>query len=123
MYFPGGSITPTAATTWQQAPGPNGYNEPAATEISTLSLLDDRPILGPEVDSKVISGMVTYNFFNNGTCTAGTNNVNLLSSQTVSLAAGLVPYSIATGTLASGDYAFQVVYCGYSYYNDYTNIC
>src|SRR5258707_147209 len=67
--------------------------------------------------------MVTYNFFSNGTCTAGTNNVNLLSSQAVTLAAGLVPDSNATAALATGDYAFHADYSGDPNYNGSTSTC
>src|SRR5260221_133632 len=67
--------------------------------------------------------MSNYNFFNNGTCTAGTNNVNLLNSQAVILAAGVAGVQTWTGAMASGDYAFQAVYSGDSNYNGSTSTC
>jgi hypothetical protein len=95
-----------------------------ASTVPLGSSVYDSSTVGPEVGSLTITGMVTYNFFNNGTCTAGTNNVNLLSSQTVTLAAGLVPDSNATGALvAAGNYAFQAIYSGDSNYIGASSTC
>ena len=119
-----GKASPTAATTLHLAPGPNGAVIPVASTVPLGSSVYDSSTVGPKVGSLTITGSVIYNFFSNGTCTAGTNNVNLLSSQTVTLAAGLVPDSNATGALvAAGNYAFQAVYSGDSNYIGASSTC
>ena len=119
-----GKASPTAATTLHLAPGPNGTVIPVASTVPLGSSVYDSSTVGPKVGSLTITGMVIYNFFSNGTCTAGTNNINLLSSQTVTLAAGLVPDSNATGALvAAGNYAFQAVYSGDSNYIGASSTC
>src|SRR5260370_267063 len=64
-----------------------------------------------------------YNFFSKGTFTAGTYNVNLLSSQTVTLAAGLVFDQEAEGIRDSGVTGVQACDIRISNYNGSTSTC
>src|SRR5258707_4061813 len=104
-----------------QAPGPNGTVIPVASTVPLGSSVYDSSTVGPKRSDEDTSDLQTHNFFENGIFTAKTNNVNLLSSQTVTLAADLVPDSTATGALVAGDYAFQAVYSGDSNYNGSTS--
>jgi len=64
------------------------------------------------------TGTVTYNFFGNATC-KGTPS----TSGTVTLIAGVVPDSGATGPLGTGNYSFDASYSGDSNYISSTSGC
>src|SRR5439155_521718 len=67
---------------------------------------------------------VTYKLFSNLSCTAGTNDANLLVSGNKTVAAtGSVPDSNAFGPLGSGDYSYQATYNGNGNYNSATAAC
>ncbi|MGP8161130.1 MAG: hypothetical protein ACLQGJ_07900, partial [Candidatus Dormibacteria bacterium] len=78
----------------------------------------DTATVGPEQDSKVITGTVTYSFFDNGTC-AGTAS----SKDTVTLSGGLVPNSSTEGPLGVSSYSFEASYSGDSNYAAATGSC
>ena len=54
------------------------------------------------------TGKVAYSFFDNGTCTSDANT----TTDTVTLAAGVVPNSSTQGPLGAGSYSFDAVYSG-----------
>ena len=54
------------------------------------------------------TGKVAYSFFDNGTCTSDANT----TTDTVTLAAGVVPNSSTQGPLGAGSYSFDAVYNG-----------
>src|SRR5260370_378295 len=107
----------TMATTLHQAPGPNGTVIPVASTVPLGSSVYDSSTVRPEEHTSELQSHFTHDFCIIVTCNTGTNNVNLLSSQAVTLAAGLVPDSNATRALAAGGCPFQAVYSGDSNYN------
>ncbi|TMM03389.1 MAG: DUF11 domain-containing protein, partial [Actinobacteria bacterium] len=67
---------------------------------------------------------VTYKLFSNLSCTAGTNDANLLVSGDKTVTApATVPDSNAFGPLGSGDYSYQATYNGNGNYNSATGAC
>ena len=64
------------------------------------------------------TGTVTYELYANGTC-AGV----AATTDTVTLASGLVPQSTATAALSAGSYSFDAVYSGDSTYATETSAC
>src|SRR5207249_4759894 len=67
---------------------------------------------------------VTYKLFSNLSCTAGTNDANVLVSGDKTVTApATVPDSNAFGPLGSGDYSYQATYNGNGNYNSATGAC
>jgi hypothetical protein len=81
----------------------------------------DTATVGTQVNGFVISGTVTYHFYNSIDCTG--NEFGSPWPQAVLLAGGLVPDSQSTGPLGAGSYSFQAVYSGDSNYNGSTGAC
>lgn len=111
-----GAVTTTTATTLHN----NADNSTIAVG-STVPLgtsVYDSATVGDQVGSLVITGTVTYSFFNNGSC-----NAPAASTQTVTMSGGTVPNSSATGALSAGSYAFQAVYNGDANYGTSTSTC
>ncbi len=97
-------------------------HDPSHTDItgSTVPVgtaVHDAAFVGTEVDSKVIGGTVTYNFFSNGTCANATT-----SGETVTMSGGTVPESTPQ-TPGPGSYSYQAVYSGDANYNGSIGVC
>jgi hypothetical protein len=74
---------------------------------------DTATLTGAPYHSFAVDGTVTYDLYDNGTCTGETP----ASTQTVNVNAdGTVPNSSSTGTLSPGNYSFQATYNGGSDY-------
>src|SRR5207245_3863533 len=111
-----GTSTPTPATTLKNAADNSMIVVGDSVALGTS--VYDTSTVGPQVDSKVITGTVTYNFFKNGDC-----SLTPFSTEQVNLSGGLVPNSTATGGLGAGSYAFQAVYSGDNNYIGSTSSC
>lgn len=99
---------------------PLNGNLPVGTSVH------DTATVGTQVGSFVISGTVTYHFYNSIDCTS--NEITSLNGntwpQTVTIdGSGIVPDSQSTGALAGGGYGFQAVYSGDSNYKGSTGAC
>lgn len=88
----------------------------AGTEVAGATAYDTATVTG--VAEFAPTGTVTYSLFTNGTCagSAGT-------TQTVTMTAGAVPKSDATGALAAGAYSYQATYSGDGNYSASTASC
>src|SRR5262249_52609193 len=90
----------------------------AGTETTGASAYDTASVTTS--DTIVATGTVSYTFFPNGACTAGTGT----AAGTVSLTStGAVPQSSTEGPLKAGSYSFQAVYSGDSNYGKSTSPC
>jgi hypothetical protein len=103
---------PTATLVINDATG----NPPTGTETAGASFHDTATVTG--VSGFTPTGTVTYRFFHNGECTAPAS-----TTQTVTLAGGLVPDSASTGPLARGNYSFEALYSGDGNYAGATSAC
>ena len=84
-----------------------GNNAPwAGTETAGASAYDTATVTG--VPGITPTGTATYSFFDNGTCTSDANT----TTDTVTLAGGLVPNSSTHGPLGAGSYSFDATYNG-----------
>ena len=72
------------------------------TEVTGASAYDTAVVTGSSP-----TGTVTYSFFTNGTCSAGSS-----STSTVTLSGGSVPASSTVGPLGTGSYSFDAAYSG-----------
>ena len=88
----------------------------SGTEVTGASAYDTSTVTA--INGIQPTGSSTYSFFSNGTC-AGTAT----STQTVTLAGGVVPNSDTQGPLAAGSYSFQAVYSGDANYAASTSTC
>jgi hypothetical protein len=94
-------------------------NGPWAGTESTGASAYDTATVGTS-DTITATGTVTYRFFPNGTCAAGTGT----GAGTVTLtASGAVPNSNTESTLAAGNYSFQATYSGDGNYGGSTSPC
>jgi Bacterial Ig-like domain (group 3) len=106
--------TPTTATAIMNAAG----NTPVTGPLPAgSSVFDTATVSG--VAGVTPTGMLTYTFFTNGTCTAPGG-----PPATVTLNAnGTVPNSATHGPLAAGSYSFQAVYGGDANYTGSISPC
>jgi hypothetical protein len=89
------------------------------TGVPAGSFVNDTAKVLTQVDSIVISGTVTYNYFTNGGCT-GAGAVAGAPSLTPT---GLVPNSNQEQPLTPGMYSFQASYSGDGNYNGFIGNC
>ena len=78
----------------------------SGNEKSGASAYDTASVTG--VPGITPTGTVTYSFFDNGACTSDANT----TTDTVTLAGGLVPNSSTQGPLGAGSYSFDATYNG-----------
>jgi hypothetical protein len=88
-----------------------------ATEISGATAYDTASIT-PSADIPP-TGTITYNFFPNNACLAGTGS----PAGGGALVNGVAPHSSNVGPLASGTYSFDAVYAGDANYGPSTSNC
>ena len=104
------TVGPTGSTTSTTVYDASTNGPWSGTEVTGASAYDTSTVIG--VSGFTPTGTLTYSFFANGTClgTAG-------STQTVTLAGGIVSDSAATAPLAVGSYSYQATYSGDANYN------
>ena len=117
VFHPFGGVAPAGTSTATVVDDSTTGSAWSGSEVSGASA-EDTATVGPEQGSQVITGTVTYKFYS-GNCSSGT----LVSTQTVTMAGGLVPNSAATGALTAGSYAFQATYSGDANYSGSTAAC
>ena len=105
-----GKALPTVTTAVKDAASGAAWSGSETTGASAY----DTATVGPEQDSQVITGTVTYSFFTNGSC-ATTGDAAPITD-TVTLSGGTVPNSSTEGPLAAGSYSFLASYSGDSNY-------
>ncbi len=99
VYDQAATTTPTVTSAVKDATTGTGW---AGTEVTGATAYDTATVTG---STGTPGGTVTYGFFGNNGC-SGT----ALTTQTVTLSAGIVPSSNATPALAAGSYSFEVSY-------------
>jgi hypothetical protein len=102
----------TVSTTVDNAVTTNAWDN---TEVTGASAYDSATVTG---SSGTPSGTLVYSRFANLTCTGVA-----ATTQTVTLAAGVVPHSTATPALGAGSYSFRGAYSGNSNYAAATGAC
>ncbi len=113
------SVGPNIFTTVHESGGGSWTNSEA-----TGSKAYDAATVEPKGEEIVPSGTVTYTLFDNGTCTSGEDNANVLWTETVTLSEGTVPNSNLTAPLTAGSYSFQASYASTSrWYPSSTGAC
>jgi stalled ribosome alternative rescue factor ArfA len=105
--------TPTMGTT--VAVEPSGL-PPTGSEGTGSAFHDAATVTG--VTGFTPTGIVTYSFFDNGTCTGSPS-----TTLAVALIGGAAPNSSSTGALAAGSYSFQATYNGDTNYGTSTSGC
>jgi uncharacterized repeat protein (TIGR01451 family) len=88
----------------------------SGTEVTGASAYDTSTVSG--VESHTPAGSVTYDFFQNDTCSGTATTI-----QTVTITAGSVPSSNATAALGAGSYSFNASYSGDPNYQPKTSSC
>ena len=109
-------VGPTGSTTLTTVYDASTNGPWSGTEVTGASAYDTSTVTA--INGIQPTGSSTYSFFSNGTC-AGTAT----STQTVTLAGGVVPNSSSQGPLAAGSYSFDATYNGDSNYNAGTSSC
>ena len=110
------TVGPTGSTTSTTVYDASTNGPWSGTEVTGASAYDTSTVIG--VSGFTPTGTLTYSFFSNGTC-AGTAT----STQTVTLAGGIVPNSSSQGPLAAGSYSFVATYNGDSNYPSLSSGC
>ena len=97
----------------------------SGTEVTGATAYDTSTVTG--VEGFAPTGTVTYTLYDNGTCAVpGEQGVPandassphaVISTDTVTLAAGLVPNSATTAPLGAGSYSYRAVYSGDTNYS------
>jgi hypothetical protein len=114
------TVGPDIITTVHESGGGVWTNSEA-----TGSKAYDAATVEPKGEEVTPSGTVTYTLFDNGTCTPGEDNANVLWTQNVTLKTdGSVPNSNLTAPLTAGSYSFQASYSSTSrWYPSSTGAC
>ena len=92
----------------------------SGTEVTGATAYDTSTVTG--VEGFTPTGTVTYTLYSGGTCTRGTTSDTapsahaVISTDTVTLAGGIVPNSSTTSPLGAGSYSYGAVYSGDSNY-------
>jgi len=112
-----GKALPTVTTAVKDAASGAAWSGSETTGASAY----DTATVGPEQDSQVITGTVTYSFFTNESC-ATTGDASPITD-TVTLSGGTVPRSSTEGPLGAGSYSFLASYSGDANYGPAIGSC
>jgi hypothetical protein len=108
-WYDAGGIVTTVFDASTTTPQPWNIDDttlnPPASEPTGSMAYDTATVVGQS--GVVPTGTVVYRFFTNGTCTAPAT-----STETVTLAAGVVPNSATTASLPDSEYSYRASYSG-----------
>jgi len=96
-----------------------GHQDITGKSVAPGSVVHDNATVGQQVGTFVISGKVTYSYYENGAC----SGVPKSTEDKTIAADGTVPESTPQQINASGNYAYQATYSGDSNYNASTGAC
>ncbi len=120
------TATPTVSTQIHQEPDPatGTPTDVQGTTIPLGSTIHDSATVSASGGGATPTGTVTFTFYKNTkTCAPGTNNANVVGSNTVNLSSGVAHPSASRGPLAAGDYSFATHYNSQAPYVDADGPC